>query len=61
MNNEECAKVFTDAIKKLAEKPENLKNLEFYLGNHFDVWLKEYASTPKALVYEMKHFAEMEI
>ena len=61
MNNEECAKVFVNAIKKLSEKPENLENLGFYLENHFDVWMKEYASTPETLAYELKHFAEMEI
>ena len=61
MSNEECAKIFTDAIKKLAESPENLLNLQYYLENHFDVWLDEYASTPKTLAYELKHFAEMEI
>lgn len=61
MNKEKCAKVFTNAIKKLAEKPENLENLEFYLENHFDVWLEKYASTPETLAYELKHFAEMEI
>ena len=61
MNNEECAKIFTDAIKKLAENPDNLLNLQYYLENHFDVWMKEYANTPKTLAYELKHFAEMEI
>jgi hypothetical protein len=61
MNYSEYAKIFTDAIRKLAEKPENLENLEYYLSNHFGIWLHEYASNPENLAYELKHFAEMEI
>ena len=61
MNNEKCAKIFTDAIRKLAEKPENLENLECYLEHHFDVWMKVFAGTPETLAYELKDFAEMEI
>ena len=61
MNNKECATIFINAIKELAEKPENLENLESYLSFHFDEWMKKYASTPENLVCEIKHFAEMEI
>ena len=61
MNNTECAKVFIEAIKTIAGKPENIDNLECYLRNHFDEWLEKYADTPEGLAYEMKNFAEMQI
>ena len=61
MSNTECAKVFIEAIKTIAGKPENIDNLECYLRNHFDEWLEKYADTPEGLAYEMKDFAEMEI
>ena len=61
MNNEECAKVFVEAIKEMASKPNNLDNFEFYLARHFDVWMKKWASDPEGLTSEVKHFAEMEI
>ena len=43
MSNAECSKVFIEAIKAIAGKPENIDNLECYLRNHFDEWLKKYA------------------
>ena len=61
MNNEECAKVFVNAIKEIADKPDNLYNLQLYLSNHFDIWMVKFASTPETLASEMKQFAEMEI
>ena len=61
MSNTECAKVFIEAIKTIAGKPENIDNLECYLRNHFDEWLEKYADTPEGLAYEMKDFAEMGI
>ena len=61
MSNTECAKVFIEAIKTIAEKSENIDNFECYLENHFDVWMGKYAHTPEGLAYEMKSFAEMEI
>ena len=61
MSNTECAKVFIEAIKTIAEKPENIDNLECYLEKHFDVWMEKYAHTPEGLAHEMKSFAEMEI
>ena len=38
MSNTERAKVFIEAIKTIAEKSENIDNLECYLENHFDVF-----------------------
>ena len=40
---------------------ENIDNLEYYLENHFDVWMEKYAHTPEGLAHEMKSFAEMEM
>ena len=61
MNNEECAKVFVEAIKTMASKPDNLDNFESYLSYHFDVWMEKFANSPEGLTSEVKHFAEMEI
>lgn len=59
--NTEYAKIFIEAIKTIAEKPQNLDNLESYLTWHFPEWLQKYANTPENLTAELKHFAEMEI
>jgi len=61
MNNQEAAKIFIEAIKQLANKPDNLRNLECYLEQHYDVWLKKYANTPENMAIEILNFAEMEI
>lgn len=53
------AKVFCAAIKRLAEKPENLENLENYLSRHFPVWLEKYASTPLSITQELDNFSIM--
>lgn len=55
------AEIFINAIKIIAEKPNNLDNLESYLSQHFDVWLEKFATTPEALACELRRFAEMEI
>ena len=52
---------FCNAIRELANKPENLQNLESYLEYHFDKWMKKYASTPDDMAAEMSNFAQMEI
>ena len=52
---------FCNAIRELANKPENLQNLESYLEWHFETWLKKYASTPDGIAAEMSDFAQMEI
>ena len=61
MGNEECAKVFVEAIKEMASKPKNLQNFEWYLEKHFDVWMEKWANSPEGLTSEVKLFAEMEI
>ena len=61
MSNEECAKVFIEAIKEMVSKPNNLDNFEFYLAQHFDVWMEKWANSPEGLTSEVKHFAEIEI
>lgn len=58
---EKAASDFCKAIKTLAEKPDNLANLESYLSHHFPEWLKRYANTPDNLAAEMREFAEMKI
>ena len=58
---EKQAEEFCEAIRTLANKPENLDNLESYLTYNFDKWLKTWANTPASLAEEMKEFAEMEI
>ena len=52
---------FCDAIRELANKPENLQNLESYLEYHFDTWLEKFANTPACMAAEMTEFAQMEI
>ena len=52
---------FCNAIRELANKPENLQNLESYLEWHFDKWMEKYASTPDDMATEMSNFAQMEI
>lgn len=54
------AEVFCAAIKRLAENPENLDNLESYLSRHFPVWLKKYASTPLDITMELDNFSRMD-
>ena len=56
----EAAK-FCDAIRELANKPENLQNLESYLEYHFETWLEKYANTPDGMAAEISEFAKMEI
>lgn len=60
-NNEQNAKIFIEAVKTIAAKPENLDNLECYLSHHFPEWMEKFANTPEKLAAELKHFAEMEI
>ena len=55
------AKQFCKAIKTIAEKPENLENLELYLSIHFAMWLEKFANNPESITVELKAFAEMEI
>lgn len=52
---------FIKAIKTIAQKENNLNNLECYLSHHFPVWLEKFANTPEKITAELKAFAEMEI
>lgn len=58
MHEKEALQVM-EAIRKLAEKPENLNNLISYLTYHFPVWLEKFANTPEALACELCEFADM--
>lgn len=51
---------FMEAIRKIAQKEENMNNMESYLTYHFPKWLKENANTPEGLVKEMEFFADLE-
>jgi hypothetical protein len=46
---EHVAAQFVEAIKAIASKPENLNNLQHYLGMHFDIWLNAGHPLPKVL------------
>lgn len=59
--NKKNADIFTQAIKDLASKPENLENLNSYLSYHFPKWLEMWANTPENIAGELKQFAEMQI
>lgn len=66
MNNniytdEENARIFCAAIKELANKPENLENLELYLSHHFSEWMEKYAYDPDCITGELKNFAKMDL
>lgn len=60
-NQKELAKEFTNAIRTMAQRPENIDNLEDYLSYHFAAWMEKFASTPEAITGEMMNFASMEI
>lgn len=50
-----------EAIKRLAENPQNLENLQSYLEQHFTIWLERYANTPENMAAEILSFSNMEI
>lgn len=52
---------FCKAIKRLAENPDSLENLESYLFGHFQSWLEKFADTPENIAAELAAFAEMEV
>lgn len=54
------AKLFCEAIKVIASKPENLETLELYLSRHFEAWLEKWADTPDGISSEMRLFAGMD-
>ena len=59
MKYEAVAIQFIEAIKTIADKPENLASLENYLSYHFPEWLQKRANTPETLVCDMREFANM--
>ena len=61
MDKSALAKAFTTAIQTIANKPEQLENMENYLSHHFDVWMEKFANSPEGLVSELQEFANMEI
>lgn len=61
MDHSHIAAQFIDAIVTLADKPQNLDNLESYLSHHFGEWLEKYANTPESITVELREFANMTI
>lgn len=61
LKHEEEARIFCEAIAEIAQKPQNLENLETYLSYHFAAWIEKYANTPENIAAELKQFAEMEV
>ena len=61
MDNKTLAKAFIATIQTIANKPEQLENMENYLTHHFDVWMEKYANSPEGLVSELQQFADVEI
>ena len=59
--HEQTAKQFCEALRAIAGKPENLKNLESYLSYHFAEWKNKYANTPENITAELKSFADLDI
>lgn len=59
--HEQTAKLFCEALRTIAEKSENLENIESYLSNHFVEWMNKYANTPENITAELKNFADMDI
>ena len=59
MDNQHYAHIFCEAIKKLGNNAFALDNLESYLSQHFETWLKDYASNPPAIAAELKSFAHI--
>ena len=59
--HEQTAKQFCEALRAIAGKPENLKNLESYLFYHFAEWMNKYANTPENITAELKSFADLDI
>ena len=53
------AKIFCDAIRKMAANPETIDNFESYLSYHFKVWYDKYANTPEGLISEFKQFSKI--
>ena len=57
---EQLAIEFTDAIRALANNPDRLDNLEWYLSKHFKKWMEKYAGYPEGITSELKIFAGIE-
>ena len=59
MKYENEAKIFAEAIRGLVKNENALDNLEYYLSQHFDIWLQKFASTPESFTAEMNSFAHI--
>ena len=59
--NRYYAKQIADALRKFAEKPQNIDNFESYLKYCFIGRKENFANAPEKMIEDMKHFAEMEV
>lgn len=55
--NESRAAAFCEALRKFAENPEAIDNLQSYLERHFESWFFKYAGSPDGIISELKHFS----
>lgn len=55
------AKRMADALRKFAEKPQNIDNFESYLEHCFIDWKEIFANTPEKIIGELENFAEIEV
>ena len=55
------ARELANALRGLAEKPQNIDKFEGYLENCFTGWKEKVANTPEKMIEDIKHFAEMEV
>ena len=60
MKNEENARLFVEAVKKISKKNYVLENFESYLSWHFDSWLEKYSANPDTFVEEFLYWANSE-
>ena len=54
-------KQIADALRKFAEKPQNIDNFESYLKYCFIDWKEKFANTPEKMIEDMEPSAEMEV
>ena len=50
-----------DALKTFSQKPENIENFSRYLDYHFAKWVDTFAKNPENFIFELYHFANMEV
>lgn len=49
-----------DALKRFAENPDAIENLDGYLDRHFSAWCEKYANNPESFIWELDQFSRIE-